>query len=364
MKLQEFQQELKKKRIDVTIFITSSYNNIDPNINYFTGMNAEWCSIIIPAINKGKPFFILPRMELEKAKKLSRIRKILPVKPSQTLAELLTQNISGIKTIGINKNNLTIAGLESLRRGFRKQKQKVIFKDISKIISDARSIKSEHEIAKIRTACRLTDKIFSEIVINFKNFRTEKDIAKFIEKKAQEFNVKPSFPAIIASGKNASMPHYTPKDTPIQKGFCIMDFGVKFKGYCADMTRTVYIGNPSIQEIKVYQTLLNAQKKAISLCKPNKKANILFKESSNELGPFKKYFLHGLGHGIGVEIHEAPSLSLKSKDILREGMIFTIEPGIYVPNKFGMRIEDDILVTKNGPKILTKSSKNLICLKY
>jgi Xaa-Pro dipeptidase len=145
----------------------------------------------------------------------------------------------------------------------------------------------------------------------------------------------------------------------------VLDFGVKYKGYCADMTRTIYLGNPSTAEKQVYEKLRRVQEYCLQYAKAGMKASTLSKHAKTLLGKDSKYFIHGLGHGIGVEIHELPGLFEKSKDVLEKGNVFTIEPGYYnKKTRIGIRIEDDILINDKGKKeVLTKSPKNLICIR-
>ena len=138
-----------------------------------------------------------------------------------------------------------------------------------------------------------------------------------------------------------------------------MDFGVKCKGYCSDMTRTIFVGNPNKKDKEIYNFLLNIQKNAINEVKENKKCSELYDFVNKNLGKYKSNFTHGLGHGVGVEIHELPNLTLNSKDRIKNNMVFTIEPGIYLPKRFGIRIEDTILFRKKT-EVLTKTTKDLL----
>ena len=168
-----------------------------------------------------------------------------------------------------------------------------------------------------------------------------------------------AFPTIVASGKNSSKAHHQTENTKLKKGFCVIDFGIRYKNYCTDTTRTIYLGKPSKKEIKLYNLLLNIQKNIIKKIKLNEKCSELFKEANKNLGKYAKYFTHGLGHGFGIKIHELPNLTEKSMDRIKENSVFTIEPGIYSKNS-GIRIEDDILVTKDNVEILTKIDKKLL----
>ncbi len=214
----------------------------------------------------------------------------------------------------------------------------------------------------ITKACRKADYIFTKFLKKAKkgSFKTEIEIEKFISSKIREFGLKKSFPTIVAFGKNAVEWHHKPKNTRLKKGFCVIDFGVRVKGYCSDLTRTVYFGKAAEKEKKVYEKVLKANKECIKLIKPNTDGNAIYLHAKKTLGKFAKYFGHGLGHGLTKKIHSKPFLSKRKGETLKQGDIITIEPGIYMPKKFGIRIEDDILVLKNGHKVLTKSEKKLI----
>jgi Xaa-Pro aminopeptidase len=208
---------------------------------------------------------------------------------------------------------------------------------------------------KRRAVC---DEIFSRIIKNFK-FKTEQEIATFIDLEIRKKGLEPSFKSIVSSGKHASDIHYIPRGK-ITKGFLILDFGCKVAGYCSDMTRTLYVGKPSFEEKKMYEDLLDIQRAAVAMVAPGKKCAELDYFARELLG---ERFKHNLGHGVGLEIHEAPNLSSSSEDILKENMVITVEPGVYKERKYGMRIEDTVLVTKKGPILLTKSRKELVQIK-
>ncbi|MBI2499104.1 M24 family metallopeptidase [Candidatus Woesearchaeota archaeon] len=209
-----------------------------------------------------------------------------------------------------------------------------------------------------KKACQITDKMFSSLIENF-NFRTEKDIEKFLKHQSKKYKVKPSFsPFIVVSGKRSNQIHGKPTKNKLN-GFTVIDFGVSYNGFKSDMTRTIYIGKPSKKELQDYNKLLKIQKKLISLIKPENYYCDLDIKARLLLGKDKIYFNHSLGHGVGKKIHEPPWLRSSSSDKIKSNDIITIEPGIYKKN-YGIRIEDTILV-KNKPVVLTKSNKKLIC---
>lgn len=221
----------------------------------------------------------------------------------------------------------------------------------------SRGVKNKSEIEKHKKACDITDRIFSEVVKNFK-FKTETELRDFIASRMKFYKVKKSFPTIIGGGSNASEIHHKPIDRRLSS-FVVIDFGVIYKKQMSDMTRTVYVGKPSKKEITLYKKILKTEVDSIKNVFPGKSCRDLDLESRKMLGSHSKYFIHALGHGVGKRIHEFPKIMPRSKNYLKENMIITIEPGVYEEGKYGIRIEDTILVTKKGPEVLTKSPKKL-----
>jgi Xaa-Pro aminopeptidase len=222
---------------------------------------------------------------------------------------------------------------------------------------------SKDKLVAIKKACKLTDKLYSDVMKRFSMFETEKDVSKFMDGWMKERKLKSAFPTIVASGKNAYEIHHKPVDSKLQKGFCYLDFGIRVEGYCSDMTRTIFIGNPTIGERRLYKLLLDAQKLGIDLVKVGRKYSEIDIQVRKFLGRYKKYFIHSLGHGLGKWIHCMPRISPRSNDVVKDGDIITIEPGIYIKNRLGIRIEDDIYVCKRGVEILNKSTKKLVCFR-
>ena len=212
----------------------------------------------------------------------------------------------------------------------------------------------------IKQACNITDKILDECIKNIKNFKTEKQVCNFLIKRTRQYKCKLAFLPIVASSKHSSIMHYKAKNSKIKKGFLVIDFGVKYKGFCSDETRTIYIGKPAKKEIKDYNKLLKIQKKIISLLKPGKYYCNLDIKARLLLGKDKIYFNHALGHGVNKKVHSDLKINSASKDKIKTNDVIAIEPGIYKKD-YGIRIEDTILV-KNKPIILTRTNKNLICI--
>ncbi|NQU98325.1 aminopeptidase P family protein [Candidatus Woesearchaeota archaeon] len=338
MKLKEFQRELIKNKLDGAVLFFK-----DPNFFYFAQQEVDNSILFIPSRRKSTIFI----SKLDDIK--SSMKKIVYKDPYKNLKEFLKSQ--KVKKVGINESKVSIAQKRKLSRFVKT-------KDVEKIILGLRKTKTKEEIEKIKKACSLTEKVLKKIIKNF-YFKTEKEVKDFIKIEAIKLDCELSFEPIVASGKNASTPHYSGNQR-IKKGFLVIDMGLKYKGYCADITRTIYFGNPREEELDIYNTLLKIQKKVVSYIKTGFDIKELEKTVRNELKKDEKYFIHNLGHGLGIEVHEQPAVNAKSKEKLEEGTVITIEPGIY--SSYGIRIEDDVLVTSKGHRLLTKFPKELIII--
>ncbi len=233
-------------------------------------------------------------------------------------------------------------------------------------IDSLRRIKSLEEKQKILAAQAIAEKAFDRILGFIKEGVTEREIALELDFYMLKNGAEcVSFETIAVSGKNSSMPHGVPSDKKIERGdFITMDFGAVVDGYHSDMTRTVAVGEVSSKQAQVYETVLAAQKKSLASLKAGVScfdADAAARDIIKNAG-CGAFFGHGTGHGVGIEIHEQPRLSPKSREILQIGDVVTVEPGIYLPGEFGVRIEDMALITENGFENLTKSPKSLIIL--
>lgn len=238
------------------------------------------------------------------------------------------------------------------------------------VVEAYRQIKEEAELEKLEKAEAIGDLAFKAIVPfiekHWKNGLTENEIALEIERvMRQNGATATSFSTIVAAGAKSSLPHAVPGDVPVKKGdFVVMDFGCIYEGYCSDMTRTVVIGEASEKHREIYEIVRAAQERALLGAHPGlkgKEVDALARNYIAEKG-YGAYFGHGLGHSVGIEIHENPRFSLMEEQVIEEGMVITVEPGIYVPGFGGVRIEDMVVITKEGIKNLTHSPKELIII--
>ncbi len=354
-RIEKVRKEMKRQNLDA--FFITDQNNVS-YLTQFSGLSPEGREGFF-IITKHNAYLLTFPTYFGMYKNGGLGFNVLNITPDIRLHEHLNIIIEKetIKHIGIEKDNVTIGEFASL-----KKKVRVKFLQTSEIVEKLRVIKSPEEIAHIRNAAKIGDIAFDFIKSKIIKGISEKDIALeleyFIKKNADDI----SFPPIIAFNKNAAIPHYMPSKnchlTP--ETLILLDFGTKINGYCSDMTRIIFFGSPSHDIVKAYKAVLHVQSQAIKKLKAGVKC-----------GPIdnlaKKYlvtqgypkFQHGLGHGVGLAVHEAPRLKIDSKEILRENMVVTVEPGIYLENQFGIRIEDLVLLTKDGVEILSKSNKTL-----
>ena len=354
MRIKDLQDILEKKKLDFAFFHNLDSSKISPNIKYFAGYSGLG-ALVIP---KGKsPFLLAPKMEYEKAKK-SMVKRVYAIDKKRFFDSVkIVLKRNGIKGKKIAIDNVNF-GL-NFYKNFKKELKGIKTKDISRDCLGLRQVKTEKELQIIKKGFNYADKILNKAINKFKDFKTESDASSFLEYETKKLGFDVSFPPIVASGSNASMPHHEPENVKLKRGFCVIDFGIKYKGYCTDCTRTIYIGKPNDEEKEVYSFLLDVQKNTINNIKINDNCGKIYENCVKSLGKYSKYFIHGLGHGVGIEIHELPNLSLGSKDKITENMVFTVEPGIYIQKKFGIRIEDTLLMKKKA-EILTKVSKDLL----
>lgn len=269
---------------------------------------------------------------------------------------------SSIKKIGFEKEYLTVSNLETWKK-FVDPKHLI---PTAGIVENLRIIKDDAEIQTLKKAFAISDKVFMKMLGIIKPGLTELEISaeiSYLHKKLGAEN--DAFDVIVASGVRGSLPHGTATNKKIRNGeFVTLDFGCIVDGYHSDMTRTICVGKPTAEMKKVYSVVFDAQKKACNAVRSGmsaKKIDGIARKHISSQG-FGKYFGHSLGHGVGLEIHELPRVAPKSKEILSDGNVITIEPGIYIPKKFGIRIEDTVVVRENGSEVLTTSSKELIIL--
>lgn len=288
------------------------------------------------------------------------VTMVTPHQDHLALASLVLEHY-GLKRVGIEEAYLTVERWQKMKIAFPADTELV---PAGKLLTELRSAKTEEELAVMQKAQDITDQVFAEICDFLHAGVTESEVAAQLTylqmKHGAEGN---SFPPIVASGANGSMPHAIPTAKPIQKGeFVTMDFGCIYQGYCSDMTRTVAIGQPNDEMRRVYDAVLEAQLAGIAAAKAGVPGCDVHNAAWDVLKKYGygDYFGHGFGHSLGIEIHESPNANRANTKPLPAGAVLSAEPGVYLPGKFGVRTEDVIFLTETGNRILTHAPKHLI----
>ena len=326
------------------------------NVTYLSGFGGDSSALLV-----GKNFrrLITDGRYIEQARQ--QAKNFALVKQTEGLSKKLVEEIksAGAKIVGVEANVMTVAQRDYLAR----ELNGVEFKSLE--LDTLRQVKDAAEIEMIRKACAIADDAFAQVLQVIKPNVREVEVAAELEYFMRRFgSEKTAFTTIVASGVRGSLPHGVATDKKIQSGeFVTLDFGATFNGYRSDITRTVVVGKSSVEQRKMYDAVFDAQAYGLEVItegKSGKDVDAAVRERLKVSG-YEKYFVHGLGHGVGLEVHEEPRLSRLSKcEHLLTGMIVTDEPGVYVANFGGVRIEDTVLVTDGRAEPLTRSPKTLI----
>ena len=325
------------------------------NIKYLTGIDAEGVLLITRKEN----FFITDSRYLEAVKTTLTINDGIIVNDISCISRDDYENFFLFcENVGFEENYITYATYKKYIERYKINN----FEETENLIEKQRMTKDEEEIGLIEKACYITDNCFKHICSFIKTGMTEKDIAYEIERFFKENGADGlAFDTIVASGKNSSKPHAVPTDKKIEMGDPItIDMGCKYKGYCSDMTRTIFAEYVPVQVQKVYDLVLKNELQTLNEYKDGASIRMASKMVENDFKLNGYDLLHSLGHGVGLEIHEMPFINGKNDNCLKANMVVTDEPGIYIPGAFGVRIEDTVLITKSGCINLTKSDKNYI----
>ena len=268
-----------------------------------------------------------------------------------------------LKTLGVEGQHLTLSTHKQIVTALKElpddERPKLVVTNT--VVETQRAVKDLEEMNLIQKAVDIADQAMEEVVSHLHQGQTEKEVAWLLEKTMRDLGADgPSFDTIVAAGPNGAMPHHHPTDTPIaEREPIVIDMGAQVSGYCSDLTRTVCLGEAEDTFRRVYDTVLGAQLTAISLIKPgmtSDQGDSLARTVIEENG-YGKNFGHSLGHGVGLAVHEMPPVGPKGTYTLEEGMVFTVEPGIYLSGWGGVRIEDVVLLESEGAKVLSKSPK-------
>ncbi|MCR5016460.1 MAG: aminopeptidase P family protein [Ruminococcus sp.] len=333
----------------------------DINRRYFTGMKSSDGTVIA---FRDKAYLIIDFRYIEKARATVTAAEVIEQKKLYAqLAELIHDHNAA--NIAIESQTMTVSRLHTLRAQLKDVE--VIDTDVlSNAINALRSVKDEYELDCIRKAQAIAERAFDDILGFIREGVTERQIALELNRLMFDYGAEDlSFETIALAGANTSMPHGVPSDKKVQRGeFVLMDYGAVYNGYHSDMTRTVCVGEPDEEMRKVYNIVLEAQTAAINAAHAGMTGHELDQIARSIISDagYSSCFGHSLGHGVGLEIHERPNAAPNYMQPLNEGAVVTVEPGIYIAGRFGVRIEDFVILTENGCINLTKSAKNIISL--
>ena len=351
-RLENFRKRLAEMGVDAVMV----YDEL--NQHYLSGF-AFTDGLLLITKNRALLITDFRYYEMAKAKAFSDFEIVMPENRREAISEVLASE--ECKTVGFEGGFLPYANYAKIKESYPEYK----FVDIGDAIEEQRQIKDEREIEYMKKAQEITDKAFSHILRFITPNVTEMEVAAELEYFMRKNGADGlAFDTIAVSGDASALPHGTPRNVKLKKGFLTMDFGAKYEGYCSDMTRTVVIGKADEEIKKLYYTTLNAQQAALDFLKAGADAGEADKVARDIIDAhpeFKGAFGHSLGHSVGLFIHEAPRVSQKAFGrALRAGEIVTVEPGIYLSGRYGCRIEDMVKIEEGGIYNFTQSTKDLI----
>jgi len=346
--------------LDLIVFLNSVDPHIDMSFFYATGLTDglfEGCAAWLAPDGSCK--VTTSALEEEAGKKSG-----LPLHVFRTRDEgdrLLVEALKGHRKIGVNASELTHAGFARLRVRAPKSAR---FVDVSSAVTKARLVKDAKEIELIRRACEIASRSFQELLPSIQAGVRESDIAAELVYRMQRNGATgAAFRTIVGSGPNGAEPHYTAGPRKLVRGdLVVIDFGAHYSMYHSDVTRTVVVGRAPDKARRMYDTVARAQEAALEKMRPGVRGKAVDAAARTLIDrtEYKGRFIHGLGHSLGLAVHDGGALNPSSDIVLKAGMVFTNEPGVYVPGYGGVRIEDDVLIGRNGPEVLSTAPRTLL----
>ncbi|AUG57676.1 M24 family metallopeptidase [Acetivibrio saccincola] len=352
-RLEKLRQKLKEKDLDGILIVKRE------NYMYISGFTGTYAYLVI---SQEDAVLLTDFRYSKQAKEEAEIFEVIEYE-GRLLNALNDVIVSkGIKRLGFEENVVTYKTYTEMKKLLKVEK----LVPVDGMVEDIRAVKDDEEIEIIKKAVEIADHAFSHILNYIKPGVSEYEIALELEHYMKKKGAKgTSFETIVASGYRSFFPHGTASSKKIENNEAVtLDFGAVYKNYCSDMTRTVFVGKPDDKLFKIYDIVLKAQKSAIEAAKKGftgKEIDSVARNIIEENG-YGKNFGHGLGHGVGLEVHEKPTLSKRGDVKMENGMVVTIEPGIYLENLGGVRIEDIVVINDDFPVVLTKSPKEIIVL--
>ena len=350
-RISRLRQKFSTCKIDSLIFFNMS------NIRYLSGFSGSEGVLLI---NSDKTILLVDgRYTVQASLEVTGLQIIEYKNNIEGIIQAIKE--LNLKRIGFEADSITVEMYNRLKSRIQDE----VFVALSDELKLIRAYKDETEIALLKKAAGISSAAVLSLIAQIKPGYTEKELALQLEFNARKSGADGlAFEAIVAAGENAALPHAQPTHRKIKKGdFVVIDFGVKYKGYCSDETCTIAFGKLTDRQKNAYQIVKDAHDRALAVIKGNIAAADIDYCARSVFGKkYGRYFVHGTGHGVGLEVHEAPRLASNSNDILKPQMVVTVEPGLYIPGLWGIRIEDTVLVKENSCEKFTKMDKELITI--
>lgn len=352
---QSLQSQLRERKLDALLITHLA------NIRYLCGFTGSAGVLLAP--RDGRPLFFTDGRYREQARSEVKEARVRIAKGAVLAAAAGAMAALKLKIVGIESEHMRVAERRQLAgmlpRGVR-------LRETAGVVEQQRLVKETAEVDAIRAAVHLASGLFQRALQFVRPGVKESAVAAELEYAARRAGAQGmSFETIVAAGPRSALPHGVASAHAIPgRGFVVLDFGVILGGYCSDMTRTVYVGEPDAADRGLYQAVREAQEAATQAVRPGRAVGEVDRAARSGLrrARLDRYFTHSTGHGVGLEIHEPPRLGKGQREILRPGMVVTIEPGVYIPGRGGVRIEDMVVVTATGCEVLTPTSKELLTL--
>ncbi|CAH2714955.1 putative peptidase [Neobacillus rhizosphaerae] len=361
IRLNALVQHLKERQVDIAIV------NSPKNVFYYTGFNSEpferFMALVIDLRNETNYLFV-PALDQEAAEKSSYVKRIVPITDELNPYKVLKETIGeGVKSIGLETKNVSLFQQEQLNHFF----SRFSYQNVGEFISGQRMRKTPDECSKVQYAVQVIEKVLTEGIKSVKEGMTELELTAEFEYLMRKFGAEgPSFSTTVLSGEKSSLPHGSPDGKKMKKGdFLLIDMGVIVDGYCSDITRTFVIGEETAEQRRIYEIVREATREGVLAAKAGVMIGKVDTAARNVIkaNGYGQYFNNRVGHGLGMEVHEEPSIHEKNELTLEPGFLFTIEPGIYIPGFGGVRIEENVYIGEDGEaKVLTTFSTELIRL--
>lgn len=332
-----------------------------PDVRYLTGFTGSNAAVVLPLARPRAAVLFTDGRYTQQAREEVRGARVVVAKGPVSRAACAWMEQHGVRRCAFDADHTTVSALDATRQAVSGNMRRGFFVPVAAPVARLRQVKDADEVRRMQAAADLGCGLFERLMATLAPGRTEVEIAAELELGARRAGAEGmSFETIVASGARSALPHGTATRQRLpRRGFVVLDFGVVLDGYCSDMTRTVHLGAATQAERAAFDAVLEAQMAAVEAVRPGAACGEVDSAARGVLrrSRLARYFTHSTGHGVGLEVHEGPRIAEGETQALAPGMVVTVEPGVYLPRRFGVRIEDMVLVTETGHRVLTRGPK-------